>query len=61
MDANEDAYGPHPPPFHVRCQNSNSSVNIFLDLISLLKARVLYVHPVIYKDIIRISDDVIFH
>lgn len=50
------------PPHSIIRQNINSSVNIFLDLIPLLKARVLYVHPVICKDIIRISDDiVIFH
>lgn len=45
--------------FHVMCQNTNSSVNIFLDPMSLLKARVLSVHPVICKGIIWISDDVV--
>lgn len=47
------------PSFHVMCQNTNSSVNISLDPMSLLKARVLSVHPVICKGIIRISDDVV--
>lgn len=61
MDANEDVYGFF-YSFCIMCQNTNNSVNIYLDLISLLKARVLYVYPVICMDIIRISDDVVlFH
>lgn len=47
--------------FHfVLCQNTNSSVNIFLDLMFLLKAWVPYIHPVIVKDVIRITDEVVF-
>lgn len=45
--------------FYPMCQSTNSSVNVFLALISLLKAWVLYVHPVIFEDIIRISIEVV--